>query len=297
MSTCMSLACIDDELNNQLQCRYDCSDELITDKCSQFNATTHPSIDGYSCCPGYFLINVTESTYICQRCRDNTFMPDINKCCGCIICMECDRSSNDSIVQICTKTKNKQCKIEQDPTTPANVVCPFMMTSTGNPPTTKEVNTVHVTSTSDVPVLVQTSERKPYRASFYVMLAFFLVLLIPVLFVCSFVCFAYKTGSYNGDPGAASGDDGKKGKNDGDPGPGAVSVIEGRSNGDTGAASADEGKKEKNDGDPGPGAASVTEQRNNGDPGAASANEGRNYDNMSWKEIARLIASKLFYYP
>ncbi|XP_063965591.1 uncharacterized protein LOC135156652 [Lytechinus pictus] len=317
MSPCMSQACIDDELNNELQCRYDCSDEVSTDRCSQFDATTHPSIDGY-CCPGYFLINVTESTYICQRCRDNTFMPDINKCCGCIICMECDLTVGDSvIVDYCrSKIKNRLCMIEQDPTTPANAACPFIMTSTGNPPTTKEVNTVQVTSASDVPVLVKESksERKPYEVGFYIVLAFLLVVLIPVLFICFFVCYAHKTaptveGRKDRDHDAAPANVGRNnryhdaapanvGRNNRDHDAAPANV--GRNNRDHDAAPANVGRNNR-DHDAAPANVgrhdgvtvvdTTNKGRKDGVPGAAPANEGRN--DMSWKEIAQLIAKKL----
>ncbi|XP_063965579.1 uncharacterized protein LOC135156648 [Lytechinus pictus] len=189
---CMSQACIDDELNNQLQCRYDCSDELINDKCSQFNKTTHPSIDGY-CCPGFSLTNVNEST--CQRCRDNSFMPDINKCCGCIVCMECDGIRGDYILEdsCAGKIKNKKCAIAEDPTYPTNATCPLVIPSTENQPTTEVVNTLSPTPDGPVRVEESTSGGELFTTTLIVLAAllciFFLFFVVPLSACCACVCY------------------------------------------------------------------------------------------------------------
>ncbi|XP_063965838.1 uncharacterized protein LOC129276180 [Lytechinus pictus] len=125
MSPCLSQAgaCIDDRLNNQMKCRYKCQYETINEKCSRnisLQSIHHP-IDGY-CCPGFLLTSVGK----CQVCPDIRFMPDINNCCHCIPCTQCDLIRNNPIKVPCTKTHDTVCHIGNTSGNPQIPVCPLI---------------------------------------------------------------------------------------------------------------------------------------------------------------------------
>lgn len=69
----------------------------------------------------------------CQVCPDVHFMPDVNNCCECLPCAECDDIQNNTVVVPCSHTSNTVCTRQNDPPSRAPSDCPWIQSTTQAP--------------------------------------------------------------------------------------------------------------------------------------------------------------------